>query len=183
MKRLSAAAAALLLVLSLTSCNIVLNMGGGGGTVSNLATTAASVVSQAAYTAVVFSGQPRSLLSRTTSSAVPSLLGSQFALLISTSSVNDQKAYYLDQQLITQNGKSYYLTGTITYTVLKSNLSLAYVYAPNMTITGPDYSGNVTVDINETYASTLSGTITNMTCVAAGYVAGQTFSSTLTFYF
>ncbi|HUX41455.1 MAG TPA: hypothetical protein VMV83_09850 [Rectinemataceae bacterium] len=179
MKRLSIIALSVLALLAFGACTLTITPNTSYYT--NSTSTAASLAIQAGYTGEYYT-YPRALASRAYYTATPSFIGSNYENTIAASSTT-QSAFLLSSQPITQNGKVYYLTGTVNYAFVNGNQSNIYVYAPNINISGPDYSGNVSVDLYGVYTAIVSGT-TSMSCTVYGYVGGSNLSGqSLSFYF
>ena len=175
MKRILVLVSALGLMVSLGSCSLIMGL----ISLANDPATAASVVTQAGYTGL--SGTPRALGSRSSLTAIPSFLGSYY--YSATLSNTMQSAFYLNNQPITQDGKTYYVTGQVNFAYSTATPTLIYVYAPSVYIDGPDYQGSTSVDLNETYTPSSSYYSTTLACTVYGYVGGSYLSQQLSFSF
>ncbi|HUX37209.1 MAG TPA: hypothetical protein VMV44_04840 [Rectinemataceae bacterium] len=172
MKRLSLIALALIAAFALASCNISLIFGGN----ANSTSTAVAVMSHVGYMGGISPGPYNGFPSSTASLLQYQNFSGSYYFSSATSSGMTQSAYTLSNQAVTYSGNTYYLSGTFNYSYISnSGTFTAYIYAPNgITISGPDYSATVTVDIAEsfyvTYAQTFSGSATS-------YINGQYISS------
>ena len=171
MKRLSTIALALIATLALAGCNIAFIFGGS----TNSASTAVAVMSHVGYMGGISPGPYGGFQSSTAILLqYQSFSGSYYSS--SATAGTTQSAYTLSNQPVIYNGNTYYLSGTFNYSYSSNGGSYtAYIYAPNgMTISGPDYSATVTVDIAENfsvlYPQTFSGS-------ATGYINGQYVAS------
>ena len=178
MKRLSVLVLASISALALAGCNISLIF---GNTYANSTSTAASLAVQAGFTGAYY-GTPRAVGSRVFQTAVPSFIGSIYNSTVSGTSTT-QSAFYLNSQAIIQNGKTYYLSGQVNYAFLTNTPNVIWIYAPNLSINGPDYSGTILVDLSGNYSATISS-YTSMSCTVSGYVGSSyLINKTLSFYF
>jgi len=156
-------------LLALGACTMSISV--GGGTYANSSLTAASVAMQAAYAG--------------SSNTSASFLGSNYySTIIANSAYLQQSAVYFSNQSIVQNGKTYYLTGTVNFANQTGAPNTAYIYAPSLNISGPDYVGTVKVDINLNY-TTATSNVTTVSCynVYGNVGATSLYGSSMSFYY
>ncbi len=179
MKRLSILVISALALFAFAACTLTITP---ITTYTNSTSTAAALISKVGYMGGISPGTANF----PSSSAVPQTPNFAGSIYFSSATTStSQSAYHLYGQAVIYNGSTYYLTGVINYSYSQSGSNFAaYFYSPaGITISGPDYSGTVTLDATGNFSVVYnSSTGTSMYSGSfTGYLNGQYLSTTLSF--